>query len=301
MRSVYVASATLFAVALCHAGTLVGIGVDRNRPFDRYNPVGLPYRIDPMTGATTLITQNFTPYDVGPVGPPSPYVYLSAGDSPYPATIFATNGNDLHTVNFDTGVAAYYYAGCCGGPPELAYDSDHHVLYAGGGNSIGTIPLGYCPMGPCPPGTLVGTFDAQIYALGYVPGEGLYGVDMNTGMLYRIDGNTAALTPVGPTGVGLMVNGLSITDIEFDSTAGRMIASAGGPEPLFPSAPYDTLLPSGKIYLLDRFTGSTTLLNDNAPNFFSLVEVSPEPVSLILVGGALLMLCLRYRPNRNRC
>ena len=295
MRAVNTAIAALFTVSLCHAGFLVGVAFDPNSPDPQ---LGLPYRIDPMTGATTLITENFTWTDFGSSILKDNHLYVRAsGDSPFPGTIFSTNGNDLHTVDFSTGVTTYYYAGCCGGPPELAYDSDHNVLYAGGGGWLGTIPLVYCPQGPfCPPGTTVGTFSAQIYALGYVPGDGLYGVDKNDGMLYRINGNTAALTAVGYTGIGLLIDGLSITDIEFDTSTGRIIATAGGPEPYGVGAPF----PSGKIYLLDRFTGATTLLNDNAPNFFSLAEVSPEPANLILMGVGLLALGVRSRFRRNR-
>src|ERR1035438_3694004 len=66
MRSVSIAIAASFTLSLCHAGNLVGIAVDPNSP----NPLtpywGLPYLIDPITGATTLITQNFTWYDNGP-------------------------------------------------------------------------------------------------------------------------------------------------------------------------------------------------------------------------------------------
>lgn len=293
MRSVYAATTAFFTVSVCHAGMLVGIAVDPNLynlndPFAPYSQMGLPYRIDPMTGATTLITQNFTWYDIGPVGYPGDnHLWLVAGDSPYPATIFGASPVNLSSANFDTGVGNFYYSG--GYAFDLAYDSDHNVLYSSTGDSLATIPLVPCS-GPCPPIPKIGGLPFPIYAMGYVPGDGLYGVDAYTGMLYRINGDTAALTQVGFTGVGLAVNGLSITDIEFDTATGRMIASAGGPEGLR-VGPFL----SGKIYLLDRFTGSTTLLNDNAPNFFSLVEVSPEPASLILMGAGLLALGVRWR------
>ena len=277
MRSVYAVIAAFSTVSLCHAGFLVGIAADANSP---NSATGVPYLIDPMTGATTVLTQ---PFD---------RLYLVAGDSPYPATIFGSSTVNLYTANFATGVASIYSSE--GSALDLAYDSGHNVLYASlGDDRLATIPVIPCTFPPCQPETVVGNFTLPIFAMGYVPGDGLYGVDPDMGTLWRIDVNTAALIPVGPTGVGLLVNGLSITDIEFDSATGRLIASAGGPEPVYPGS--GTPFASGKIYLLDRFTGATTLLNDNAPNFFSLAEVSPEPVSLILVGGALLALGLRSR------
>lgn len=279
MRSVYAVIAAFSTVSLCHAGFLVGIAADANSP---NSATGVPYLIDPMTGATTLLTQ---PFD---------HLYLVAGDSPYPSTIFGASPVNLYTANFATGVTSYYSSG--GSALDLAYDSDHNVLYSSLGGWLTTIPLVPCS-GPCASMPPVGQFAVPIFAMGYVPGDGLYGVDPGTGTLWRIDVNTAALIPVGPTGVGLSVNGLSITDIEFDSATGRLIASAGGPEPVYPGS--GTPFASGKIYLLDRFTGATTLLNDNAPNFFSLAEVSPEPVSLILVGGALLALGVQSRFRRH--
>src|ERR1035437_2921142 len=291
MRSVNAAIAALFTVSICHAGFLVGIAVDPNSPVPGR---GLPYRIDPMTGATTLITQNFTWYDSNPVGSPQDnHFWLVAGDPPYPATIFGASPFNLYTANVDTGVANFYSSG--GSALDLAYDSDHNVLYSSLGDRLATIPLVPCS-GPCPPIPVVGQFPFPIYAMGYVPGDGLYGVDPATGTLWRIEVHTAALTPVGPTGI-FLANGLSITDIEFDTATGRMIASAGGPEPYF-SGTSGTPFASGKIYLLDRFIGATTLLNGNAPNFFSLAEVSPEPASLILVGAALLALGVRSRFRR---
>lgn len=297
MRSVYPILITLCMVSVCHAGILVGIAVDPNSPFAM---VGLPYQIDPMTGAATLITQNFTHVGIGGSTPGDNHLYLAAGDSPYPATIFGGTGPNLYTADFAHGIQTYYSGSL--GPEELAYDQTNNLLYGTDGTNLEKIPVTPCDMGTCLPPTPVGSFPVPILAMGYVNGDGLYGVDAEMGMLWRIDGNTAHLTLVGPTGVGLLVDGMSMTDIEFDSTTGRMIATAGGPEPTIPlgslfggaTAP----LASGRIYLLDRFTGATTLLNGNAPNFYSLVEVSPEPASLIPVGAVLLVLALRSRARR---
>lgn len=293
MRSVSIAIAASFTLSLCHAGNLVGIAVDPNSP----NPLtpywGLPYLIDPITGATTLITQNFTWYDNnGPGTPRDNHFYLSAGDSPNPNTLFGTSPVNLYEANFGTGVVNFWNSGFSA--YDLAYDSNRNLLYGSMGDVFVKTSLAPCS-GPCPPPTVVGNFGAPIFAMGYVPDEGLYGVDMLTGMLSRIDVDTGALTAIGPTGIGFLVNQLSITDIEYDSATGRMIASAGGPE----DPRYGPPLGSGKIYLLDRFTGSATLLNDHAPNFFSLAEFTPEPASPILVGAALLALGVRWRFRRN--
>ena len=278
MRSFSVITAAFVTGSLCYAGTLVGIAVDPNSPIGTQ---GLVYRIDPITGATTPMAGN--------------YFWLVAGDSPYPATIFGSSPINLYTANFDTGGGGLYYSG--GVAFDLAFDSDHNTLYSIVDSSLRTIPLTPCS-GPCPTIPVIGSLSAPIYAMGYVPGEGLYGVDAVTGMLYRIDGNTAALTPVGPLGPEFMGTGLSITDIEFDVATGRMIATAGFGEPVPVGPPGRLPLVSGKIYLLDRYTGGVTLLNDNAPNFISLAEVSPEPVSLILLGTGLLALCVRWRAQR---
>ena len=53
-------------------------------------------------------------------------------------------------------------------------------------------------------------------------------------------------------------------------------------------------LASGKIYLLDRVNGSVTVLNNNAPHFFGLAEVTPEPGRFcLIIGDALLAAGLR--------
>lgn len=150
----------------------------------------------------------------------------------------------MYAANLDTGAVHFYSSG--GSAFDLAFDREHNVLYSSLGEWLFTVPLVVCS-GPCPPATKVGNFTAPIFAMGYVPGDGLYGVDILMGMLWRIDVNTAALTLVGPTGIGLSVNGLSITDIEFDTATGEMIAAAGGSED-----PFGSRLQSGKIYLLDR-------------------------------------------------
>src|ERR1035438_249078 len=142
MRSVYAAIAVSFTVSLCHAGTLVGIAVDPNLPNSQ---LGLPYLIDPMTGATTLITQNFDWYDFGVLlnhGDNHLYLYAAA-DSPFPGTIFSSNGNDLHTVDFATGITTYYNSS--GGPLDYAYDEVHNLLYGTWGNSLSGMNLVYCP------------------------------------------------------------------------------------------------------------------------------------------------------------
>ena len=266
MRSVYLITIALLAVSTCYGG-LVGTAVDPNSTLSNWGEL---YNIDPVTGATS---------------PLRPFFLYGIGDSPLPATIFGSSTINLYALNLDTNVVSHYNPN---GALDLAYDGDHNVLYGVFPDSLVTISPDPCDYVPCPTIHTVGSFGGlQMWALGYVPGEGLYGVDGMFGTLWRIDPTNAALTAVGPTGVGWLLTGMGITDIEWDSGTGRMIATAGGPESFDTfgdgPSPLGPPLTSGKIYLLDRQTGALTLLNDNAPNFFGLAEATPEPGSFFLI------------------
>ena len=224
---------------------------------------GLVYGIDPITGAVTPTSDQF--------------VKWGASGAPQPGTIFGTSVINLWELNLNTGVSTpvgSFEEPRVGpvGITELAFDRQSGVLYGTDYSSLFSIDFGSCH--PYCPTTLEGGLGVpEMWAMGWVPGRGLYGVDDSTDFLFRIDEATGSATPVGPTGVD------GITDIAFDSATGELIASAGGPEP-FASGP-------GKIYAIDLQTGGATLLNDNAPNMLGIADTVPEPGSWLLLATSL--------------
>jgi len=100
--------------------------------------------------------------------------------------------------------------------------------------------------------------DATICGIATDDLNSLYGVDRNTNELVSIDPSSAALTPVGPTGVDWGTHGLTWDD------AGQRFLSINGAD--------------DNLYALDPATGAATLLAPlDLP--FATVGVEMDPVS----------------------
>jgi PEP-CTERM motif len=238
--------------------------------------------IDPITGAVT-------PYG----GVPIVATYgITGGPN---RTVFLTTVVNLYEWNLNTGVLTPldgFNDPMLGEIPigQLAFDLKSGVLYGTDNSSLFTIDLNDCPIEGCIT-TLVGVLGVgEMWAMGFVPGRGLYGVSEATDLLYQINAVTGLATPIGPTGVD------GITDIAFDSATGELIASAGGPKKICP--PWSCTLSPGKIYAIDLQTGGAALLNNNAPTMFGIADVVPEPGSWLLLATGLAALGALSRLKR---
>jgi len=248
---------------------------------------GLVYQIDPITGAATPDGQRFILDAFG------------ASSSPQAQTIYATSGINLWALDLNTGVeTAYGYFNNfpLAGIADLALDPQSGTLYGRGDigqlgeAALFTIDAQDCQ---CPqPTNLIGPMNADIYAMGFVPGGGLYGVD-TSGSLYSIDITTGFATLIGPTGIS------GVGDITYDSQTGELIVTVIGP-PWNGVKTYQSMqyLGPGSIYEINWHTGQATLLNDNAPDMFALADTTPEPAPWLLLATALLGLAGLTRLER---
>jgi hypothetical protein len=229
------------------------------------------YRIDPLTGKTTLLYPLCGGRFCGP--------WFGATGSPDAGTILAASVVNLWEFNVKTfegtpigGLSAL----------DIAFDPSKNTLYDTSGSALFSVRCtsvtSICDETQVGPGFPT----SHMQALGYVPGAGLYGVSDD--FLYRIDDATGVAAPVGATGLPDPTKG--ITDLAFDPATGGLIASAGCSE--FDWNPTGSCAESqGSIYLVDRFTGQATLLNGNAPLLTGLAEVTPEPGGAFLLAAAL--------------
>ena len=246
------------------------------------------YDIDSLTGSAILLS----PPCPGGCGP-----YFGASSSPDANNIYIQSVVNIWEVTLNgpqfNPFGAYSSF-------DLAFDRARNMMYATDGSALFAVA---CPSPNSPnacSGTQIGpAFPTNnMQALDFVSGVGLYGAGDNN--LYLIDPSTGVATFLGVTGILPDPAGTTnITDLAYDRSTGRLIASVGclkilGSRPV-PSALCDESN-GGAIYSIDRFTGEAILLNGNAPQIMGLAEVVPEPGSgLPVIAGLGALLVWNYR------
>jgi hypothetical protein len=245
------------------------------------------YSVDPLTGNTTILMAGCPSPGCGPD--------FGASRSPDAGSIFYTSVVNAREINLST-----FQDAPLGGvlnPIDLAFDPATNTLYDTNGSALFSV---HCPS---PPAMCVETQiglafpTTHMQALDFVPGVGIYGVGDNN--LYRINPSSGVATLIGFTGIAPDTLGqTNLTDIAYDSSSGRLIASVGclkqlGPGPIGSGGPCDESHP-GSIYWIDSSSGHATLLNGNVPQLMGLAEVVAEPWSaLLFVPGLAALLILR--------
>ena len=267
-------------IGIVAALALIGGGVAQAVPIVGVEvTTGDLYDINPLTGATTLRTTTGLPAG-------SPKIY-GACTSPIMNQIYATEAaspTTLYTVDVNTGAttAIGNASGATTRIDGLACDVANNILYGSNDANL------YIVNPTTVVNTLVGAFGvSSMFGLTYVPGQGLYGADSATNLLYQINTSTAAITAIGGP---LMTGGGQIVDIAYDPTSGRLLGTANG-------------LPGGGfgVYDINMGTGVATLLNQQVPNMLGAAEVTtpqvniPEPATVSLLGLGALALARRRR------
>jgi len=257
-----VAALALIGGGVAQAVPIVGVDVG----------TGDLYDINPLTGAATWRTTT---------GLPGGIIY-GACTSPVMNQIYATEAaspTTLYTVDVNTGAttAIGNASGSTSRIDGLACDVANNILYGSNDASL------YIVNPTTAVNTLVGAFGvSSMFGLTYVPGQGLYGTDSGTNLLYQINTSTAAITAIGGP---LMTGGGQIVDIAYDPTSGRLLGTANA----LPGNTYG-------VYDINMTTGVATLLNQQVPNMLGIAEVNiPEPATLSLLGLGALALARRRR------
>jgi len=262
-----VAALALIGGGVAQAVPIVGIDVN----------TGDLYDINPLTGASTLRTTT---------GLPTGKIY-GACTSPVMNQIYATEGSSpttLYTVDVNSGAATAIgtASGASSRIDGLACDVANNILYGSDDANL------YIVNPTTVVNTLVGAFGvSSMFGLTYVPGQGLYGADSVTNLLYQINTSTAAITAIGGP---LITGGGQIVDIAYDPTSGRLIGTANG-------LPW----PGFGVYDINMGTGVATLLNQQVPHMLGAAEINtpqvniPEPATVSLLGLGALALARRRR------
>jgi hypothetical protein len=255
-------------IRLCHLLRLLGVGVlclalaiGLVSRADAELVVGVDeldshvYSIDPNTGTTTFL------FDSG-----IPDTVYGASTSNSVGVIYATTLNDLYSVNVLAGTtsSAVGFSGATSSIFEIGFDRASGVLYGTDYSSLYTVNPGTGLT------TVIGGLGppSMLWAMTYVPGSGLYGVNEGDHTFYSISTATGLATSIGPTGADRII------DIAYEPATGRLIGSANVP---------------GRIYVLDLGTGAATLLNSvDVPSMLGIAEVNPVPEPSTLAIWSLL-------------
>lgn len=218
------------------------------------------YSINPVTGATAFLAYTNICGAPGACGAGSASaIYVVADGSP----------NELYSMNVSSGLVTKIgtFTGLPATIRQLAYDAGAGVMYGTDRTNLYRInPLTAAT-------TLVGDFGGigDMLAMGFVPGQGLYGVSNITHTLYRISTQNGALTTIGLTGAD------RITDIAYSASSQRLIGVTNSPTYV------------GGVYQLSLSTGAATLLSTNGRNIMGIAELVPEPSSILImlcgIGG----------------
>ncbi len=227
------------------------------------------YSIDPNTGTTTFL------FDTG-----IPVSVYGASTSNSVGVIYATNISNLYSVNVLAGTTSpgVPFSGATSSIRELGFDRASGVLFGTDYTSLYTV-------NPATASTaLIGGLGgpSALWAMTYVPGSGLYGVNQTNQTFYSINTTSGAATAIGATGADRII------DIAYEPATGRLIGSANSP---------------GRIYTLNLGTGAATLLNNvGVPGMLGIAEVNPvpEPSSIVVFLGLAAVGLAGYGWRRSR-
>jgi uncharacterized protein DUF11 len=216
-------------------------------------------KIDPITGVVSNLS----------LTNPTLTLVFGASSAADPGKLWATeNGSQLYEIEVGTGVASPRgsFFGATTVINELAYDVGAGVLYGTNNSDL------YIVDGATANTSRVGPFGSgidQMFAMVYVPGYGLYGIDGFYKALWSVNTSNGAATMVGPTGLADTTR--TVTDIAWDTSSFALIGTASN---------------TAAVYKISLSTGSAQLLNDTSVPFVSGVgEMSSPPADLAISGG----------------
>lgn len=240
------------SIALAALGLLVGAQAHAQQtPY--------AYAIDGDTSTDAPFYRiDLNTYAITQIGTVTGDTFESLSFGPGATTLYAytDSGNDLYTIDVNTGVQTLVGAtGVSTSDAGLAYCPDNDTMYlAGESNELFTVNLSTGAA------TLVGATGTGVTGLECINGT-LYGADDSTDSLYSLDRSTGASTLIG----ALTLNG-SPVDI---ADGGLGLAPNG-----------DLLLVEDgtptNLYRVDTATGAMTILSELDPGNLSLESLASE-------------------------